>query len=52
MADDSEEEEWTLTQLLKFAAEDMATKLRRKLLKHPGELIQQFQQHFIGPFGD
>lgn len=38
MQQKSEDQETPLTELLKSAAEDMATKLRRKLLTHPGEL--------------
>lgn len=53
MPHESEEKETTLTQLLKFAAEDMATKLRRRLLKHSGELgtaREQIVREFLGSY--
>lgn len=53
MNHESKEKETTLQQLLEFAAKDMATNLRRRLLTHPGELgtaREQIIREFLGAY--
>ncbi|MGA2540681.1 MAG: DUF6602 domain-containing protein [Verrucomicrobiota bacterium] len=53
MSHKGEEKETTLEQLLEFAAKDMATNLRRRLLAHSGELgtaREQIIREFLGTY--